>query len=232
MMEHYGAELVPFSPLSNEALPEDLGGLYIGGGYPEEYAEALSSNRSMLEAIRSFSMSDRPLYAECGGLMYLTEELVTKHGQRYSLAGVLPVATRMLTRLKSLGYVEVTLMQDSIWGEPGTKLRGHEFHYSEMAQPFPADSCWKTAYSIRRRSPQPTQVEGFQNGRILASYVHVHFASQPRAIGSFLEKCGEATGSYVLLSGQLTTFGALPGGSRIKSDLRAITPTSLEPPGA
>lgn len=194
MMEHCGTEFVPFSPISDEVLPEDLGGLYIGGGYPEEYAESLSSNRSMLEAIRSFSMSGRPLYAECGGLMYLSKEILTKQGQRYSLAGVLPVATRMLTGLKSLGYVEVILTEDSIWGEPGAKLRGHEFHYSEMAEPFPADSGWKTAYSIQRRSPQPTQVEGFQNGRILASYVHVHFASQPSAIGCFLEKCGEASG--------------------------------------
>jgi cobyrinic acid a,c-diamide synthase len=192
MMERRGAELAPFSPISDQGLPEALDGMYLGGGYPEEYAEALSSNRSLLEAVRSFAASGRPVYAECGGLMYLARELRTSEGKSYPLTGVLPTAIRMLTRLKSLGYVEVSLTEDSLWGPRGARFRGHEFHYSELAEPFPADSGWRRVYSVERRFGQPNEPEGFQKGRVLASYVHAHFASQPRRIEYFLTQCGDS----------------------------------------
>jgi cobyrinic acid a,c-diamide synthase len=192
MMERHGAELVSFSPISDPTLPESLDGIYLGGGYPEEHAEALSSNHSMLQSVRRFAASGRPVYAECGGLMYLARELKTGEGKSYPLAGVLPTTTRMLPGLKSLGYVEIAMTEDSLWGPRGAKLRGHEFHYSELAEPFPADSGWQRVYSIERRFDRPGEREGFQKGNVLASYVHVHFASQPRRIEYFLHNCGES----------------------------------------
>ena len=127
-----GAELAAFSPLADAALPEDLDGLYFGGGYPEVHAARLAANAPMLDAVRRFAASGRPVYAECGGLMYLGRALRTLDGARHALAGVLPVETTMLKTLKTLGYAEVTFAGDSLWGAAGDGCRGHEFHYSEI----------------------------------------------------------------------------------------------------
>ena len=198
MLERLGAELVTFSPLADQALPAGLDGLYCGGGYPEAYAEPLSDNGSMLVSIRSFAASGRPLYAECGGLMYLSKAVETMDGKEFPMANVLPVATKMQPRLTSLGYAEVELAEDSIWGKRGTTFRGHEFHYSEVVGPSPADLGWRTAYSVRRKSSADTTAEGFQKGCVLASYVHLHFASQPGTAEYFLEKCRETSSNEVI----------------------------------
>jgi cobyrinic acid a,c-diamide synthase len=185
-----GAELVPFSPITDSRLPADLDGIYFGGGYPEVHAARLAANANMLTDIRQFAASGRAIYAECGGLMYLGQSLAALDGMRHTMAGVLPIETAMLDRLKSLGYVEVTLQEDSLWGPRGSVFRGHEFHYSEITKPLPADSGWRTVYSVHHRSGEPVKREGFQKGRILASYVHGHFASHPRLIEAFLADCG------------------------------------------
>ena len=127
-----GAELAAFSPLADGALPEDLDGLYFGGGYPEIHATRLAANRPMLDAVRRFSASGRPVYAECGGLMYLGVALRTLDGARHAMAGVVPVETAMLKTLKTLGYTEATFTGDWLWGAAGDACRGHEFHYSEI----------------------------------------------------------------------------------------------------
>ncbi len=188
-----GCELIGFSPIEDEHLPEGIDGLYIGGGYPEEYAEALAENRVMLEAIRHFATMGRPLYAECGGLMYLAEGIETRDGNRYALVGLVPAWTRMLERRKSLGYVEVTLKGDSLWGARGMKLRGHEFHYSELVGDPTGDSAWQSIYSLRRQRSNGVTHEGYQRGRILATYVHAHFACRPEAIGHFVATCEETS---------------------------------------
>lgn len=182
-LERAGCELVPFSPLHDRALPTGLNGVYIGGGYPEEYAQALAANGGMLDAIRKFAMNSGTIYAECGGLMYLSEGIETLDGTRHSMLGLLPAWTRMCPRRQSLGYVEIRLTCDCPWGRSGDVLRGHEFHYSELTE-RPAD-C-KTAYELSyRRSVQPA-AEGFQRGSVLASYVHLHFGSQPDAVSHFV----------------------------------------------
>ncbi|MBM4044576.1 MAG: cobyrinate a,c-diamide synthase [Planctomycetes bacterium] len=188
-LELHGAELVPFSPMADDGLPGGLHGLYLGGGYPEENLEALSANRRMLQAVREFAESGRPVYAECGGLMYLAQEVERTDGTRLPLAGVLPVGVRMLGRLKSLGYVEVALTEDSLWGQRGATLRGHEFHYSELVG---SPAGWRTVYSLRRRRSDAVDAEGFQKGRVLASYVHLHLASRPEAVEWFLRQCEES----------------------------------------
>ena len=90
-----GCTIVPFSPVADRSLPEGLDALYMGGGYPEEMAAELSANEPMLDAVREFAKSGRPVYAECGGLMYLCRDLETVEGKRYPMAGLLPVGTKM-----------------------------------------------------------------------------------------------------------------------------------------
>jgi cobyrinic acid a,c-diamide synthase len=189
-MELRGAELIRFSPIENSSLPERLDALYIGGGYPEEHAEALSANGQMLTDIRQFAASGCPVYAECGGLIYISRSLETLDGKQYPFAGLLPVATRMLHRKKFLGYVEVTLKESSLWGSQSTTLRGHEFHYSELTGNPTVNRDWKNVYTVRRPLSGAATDEGFQCGRVLASYVHLHLASRPEAVERFITSCG------------------------------------------
>jgi len=184
-----GCELIEFSPLTDSAAPNGLDALYLGGGYPEEHAEQLSANLPMLDSIRRFAASGRPIYAECGGLMYLAQGIETRDGRRFELVGLLPHWTRMLDRLRSLGYVEVTLLQDSLFGRRGTSLRGHEFHYSELVDDPAASGLWTAAYLKSHRRALSPEPEGFQRGRVLASYVHTHFASRPGAAEHFVSVC-------------------------------------------
>jgi cobyrinic acid a,c-diamide synthase len=187
-LEAAGCELVFFSPLNDSALPDDLDGLYIGGGYPEEHALNLADNSSMLESVRAFVKSGKPVYAECGGLMYLSEGIELKDGRFHELVSILPARTKMLPGRKRLGYVEVSLLQDSLLGTSGDILRGHEFHYSELMS-LPDQSEWKPVYSLTyRRSDKPVS-EGYQKGNVLATYAHTHFASRPKAVQNFKTLC-------------------------------------------
>lgn len=191
-LEAAGARLVHFSPLSDPCLPAGLDGLYIGGGYPEEHAAALAANAGMLASVRDFAASGRPVYAECGGLMYLAQGIKTLDEVRHGMAGVLPVWTRMLPRRKALGYVEVSPEEGSLFAGPGACLRGHEFHYSEIVDPGAEPEGWRPAYRLRRRREASPVAEGFQRGRILASYVHLHFGSHPDAARRFVRRCEES----------------------------------------
>ena len=185
-----GCTVQRFSPLADRRLPTGLDALYFGGGYPEVHAEALSANASMLADVRAFATAGRPIYAECGGLMYLCRALETKAGKSHPLVGLVPGVVRMLDRLKTLGYVEADLQADSLWGPRGTVLRGHEFHYSELTD-NPADrDGWNTAYTLKKYRSEDRQPEGFQRGRVLASYVHLHLASRPEAVDYFVNHCG------------------------------------------
>jgi cobyrinic acid a,c-diamide synthase len=188
-LEAHGCELVRFSPLKDRSVPVGLDGMYIGGGYPEEYADELAENRTMREDIRKFSESGRPLYAECGGLMYLSQGIESRDGTRIPLVGLLPFWTKMLERLKSLGYVEFTLSEESLFGKAGDQLRGHEFHYSEIVDDATGGNEWHDVYRGQRRRSDAILREGFQRGQTLASYVHVHFASRPHSVGHFVSKC-------------------------------------------
>ena len=191
-LEASGCELIRFSPIHDSGVPERVDGLYIGGGYPEEYAGALSANRGMLQSIKDFSDSGKPVYAECGGLMLLSQGIETTDGRRFEMVGLLPGWTRMLDRLRSLGYVEVTLQDESLFGEPGQKLRGHEFHYSVLTDDPCGDDDWRTMYRLQRMRSEESPREGFQHRLTLASYIHVHFASRPEAVEHFVSICRES----------------------------------------
>jgi cobyrinic acid a,c-diamide synthase len=193
VFERLGAELIFFSPLLDTQLPEGVDALYLGGGYPEVHAPALSQNRGLLASIRAFAESGRVVYAECGGLVYLSQSIETLEGKALPLAGVLPFRTRMLERRKALGYVEVETTAPSVWGGNRTLLRGHEFHYSEIVGKEPLPEGWSRTYRVQaRRSAEPVR-EGYARGNILASYMHLHWACHEDAARHFLESCAQAS---------------------------------------
>lgn len=188
-LEDRGCELVSFSPAGDSCLPAGLDALYFGGGYPEELAQELSENAAMIADIIKFARSGRPVYAECGGLMYLCRSLEKADGSVHPLAGLIPADTRMHKSLQALSYTEVELQEDSLWGEKGSVARGHEFHYSQLlANPSGVDG-WRSAYVMRRRRGSPPEEEGFQKGRVLASYAHLHLASRPALLDYFIKTC-------------------------------------------
>ncbi|MDO9585978.1 MAG: cobyrinate a,c-diamide synthase [Syntrophales bacterium] len=189
-MEAQGCELIFFSPLQDESLPAGITGLYIGGGYPEVHAGELSANKGMLKSIRAFAASGRPVYAECGGLLYLSMSIETAEGECYPMADVIPARTRMRTSKKFLGYVEARLTGDSLWGVEGDILRGHEFHYSELVPDGIDNPNWQPVYALKRKRSGTVIPEGFQCGNVLASYAHLHYASRPAAVERFVTKCG------------------------------------------
>jgi cobyrinic acid a,c-diamide synthase len=184
-----GAELVYFSPIQDQELP-NVDGLYIGGGYPEVHAQALEANLAMKNAIRKFGESGHPIYAECGGLMYLTDEIITLDNKSHSMVGLVPGTTQMGEKLKALGYVEVTTESDSILGQAGVRFRGHQFRYSDFTPK--TDSAIQLTYRIRKRRGKETSTEGYRFKNILASYVHGHWASNPSIAESYIESCVKA----------------------------------------
>ena len=179
-----GAELVYWSPLTDRVLPA-VDGLYLGGGYPELHAAALRANTEIINSMRTFAAGGRPIYAECGGLMYLAEALEDLDGVTHPMVGLLPATVRMRPRRLSLSYTEVTLRAASPLGPSGTVARGHEFHFSSL-DPVPATVA--RAYRLRRRRGEERD-EGYQIGNALLSYVHLHFASSPHMATSFVEAC-------------------------------------------
>jgi cobyrinic acid a,c-diamide synthase len=188
LLEAFGAQLVPFSPMSDACLPADLDGIYLGGGYPELYASQLADNRAMRDAVRLESRRGMPIYGECGGMMYLGRELVDPDGRLYPMSGCLALRTRMQTRLRSLGYRHLTLQADTIIGPKGLNARGHEFHYSDVAD-GPDSRTVALDYVIRGQRDQAPRSEGYRVGRTLGSYVHLHFGSCPEAARAFVETC-------------------------------------------
>jgi len=187
-LERAGATLIAFSPIRDDALPDGLDGLYIGGGYPEVYAQELSRNTGMIRSVADFAESGKPVYAECGGLMYLSNGVETTDGARYPFTGALPVWTRMRRGFKSLGYATATLRNDTLLGAQGETIRGHMFHYSELAEDPLGCEGWSAAYTVQRNRGGE-MAEGYSRGDILATYLHTSLGAHPRAVESFVERC-------------------------------------------
>jgi len=185
-LEHFGAQIVHFSPLTDTELPPDLHGLYLGGGYPELLATQLAENHPMMQAIGAQARAGMPIYAECGGLMYLSREITDLDGQPHPMAGLLPLKVRMLPSLRSLGYREIILVADGLLGPPGTRARGHEFHYSEIVSESPDLG---RLYRIMDRQGENSRPEGYTLGNVLASYVHLHFSSNPELARHLVGNC-------------------------------------------
>lgn len=179
MLERAGAEIILFSPLHDRQLPENLDGLYLGGGYPELYAEKLSINITMRDNIKMFSRAGKPVYGECGGFMYLTRSITDIKGKLHPMAGVYPVAARMGKKLCRLGYRRIEMMTDTLLGERGAYCYGHEFHYSEIDE---MDSHVKRAYVL-----DDDREEGYLVDNTLAGYVHLHWGRTPQVAEQFVK---------------------------------------------
>lgn len=178
MLRSSGAELVYFSPLSDKALPEGIGGIYLGGGYPELHCRTLEGNRLLRDEIRRSVESGMPVYAECGGLMYLGKA-IEAGGRSFRMCGVFPWTTSLLQKRKALGYREAALTDSCPFLTRG-RIRGHEFHYSEMR----GQEGVQSAYRLSEGGP-----EGFVHRKALASYIHLHFASNPAFAEGFAASC-------------------------------------------
>src|SRR5262249_7923526 len=127
-----GAEVVPFSPLLDEHLPDNVDLVYLGGGYPELHARRLAENRPLAEELRRYHAGGGAVYAECGGVVYFGRALVDGAGRGFPMLDLLPLRTVMQSRLAALGYVTWRATADGILGPAGTEWRGHEFHYSRL----------------------------------------------------------------------------------------------------
>lgn len=182
LLSALGAELVEFSPLEDEALPPRSGGLLLGGGYPELYAERLSQNTRMLRALREAALGGMPTIAECGGFMLLCGALVTAEGREYPMAGVLPGKVRMGNRLSRFGYARLTAKKDNLLCRAGESLRAHSFHYSGaedegdafLAEKPGREGSWECVHAT---------------GTLFAGYPHLHLCGAPDAAGRFVGAC-------------------------------------------
>ena len=184
-LERAGARLAFWSPIADTALPE-ADGLYLGGGYPELYGRELAANGPMREAVRAFARSGRPVYAECGGLMYLAESLTDLDGSVWPMAGVLPAPVVMERTRLVIGYREVMLTSAGPLGPAGTRARGHEFHCSRLGD-VPASVA--RLYTVTDGREGTARTEGFVVGATLMSYVHLHFGSNPALAANFVAAC-------------------------------------------
>jgi len=186
-LEALGADLIRFAPTRDAKLPA-VDGLYFGGGYPEAVADQLAGNATMIEAIRAFARIGGPIYAECGGLMYLSRGIRTLEGRLFPTVGLIPAETVMSDRLQALGYVEVETRQRSVLGPARLRFRGHQFRYSNLEG---VQGDVERIYEVRPRWGRPPFDEGYSIGNLLASYVHAHWASNPRAAEGFVRSCAE-----------------------------------------
>ncbi len=176
-----GAELVPFSPVHDSVLPEHIAGIYIGGGFPEEYAHRLSANERMRAALARLLQKGMPCYAECGGLMYLCLSIRIASGEELPMVGAIARQSVMSSGPGGfvLGYREATALRDTLLTRRGEVVRGHEFHYSRLNAPLAREEA---AYEFTARG----QVEGFAHDNFLASYLHLSFSGFPPAAGRFV----------------------------------------------
>jgi len=189
LLEAWGAELVPFSPITDDTLPPDIGGVYIGGGFPEIYAGELAANNSMKKSVKAAARTGMPLYGECGGLMYLGETIHDFDGKAYVMTGVLPIKAHIDRPQLTLGYRTVQALADGPFLRKGESTRGHEFHWSNLD----STTVLTPAYSVLEIDGRD---EGFHRGNVLASYIHVHLGSLPSMAPRFVDICRRFRENY------------------------------------
>jgi cobyrinic acid a,c-diamide synthase len=187
LLTAWGADLVPFSLLEDAALPPHVNGVYMGGGFPEMFAAPLCDNAGMRASIRAAAERGLPIYAECGGLMYLGRGIEDLEGRYYEMAGVLPGRSTMQGARLTLGYRTIRARAGNCLLATGETVRGHEFHFSSMQDSPEQDGAHALppAYDVL---DQPGRCEGFVTHNVLASYIHVHLGSKaslaPRVVGA------------------------------------------------
>lgn len=183
LLSAYGAELVFFSPLKGEKVPKNVHGLYIGGGFPEEFAEKLAKNAEVKSSIKKAIEDGMPTLAECGGFMYLTETIETTEGKQYEMVGAIRGKVRIHNKLAAIGYREVRGEKGNYLLPSGFAAKGHEFHYST----YEAEKDLPFAYDIKGLRKE--QKEGVRLGNLVAGYTHIHFASCPELVHNWVKQC-------------------------------------------
>jgi cobyrinic acid a,c-diamide synthase len=190
VLKAWGAEIIPFSPINDSTLPP-VDGLIFGGGFPEMFVNELTNNTSMHESIRQACREGMPLYAECGGFMYLTKKIIDFNGQEYDMVGVIPAKCNMQSKLQTVGYVEATALTDSVLCAAGDVLRGHEFHFSQMTHDDDIQESFPWAFEFKKTRTGAVYSGGYAYKNIVASYLHMHFAGNEQNALRFLTKCME-----------------------------------------
>ena len=176
LLRSLGAELVPFSPIADAALPENIRGLYLGGGYPELYAESLSENQSMKDSIRQALEAGLPCIAECGGFLYLQKELEGR-----PMVGFLPGTGHNTGKLSRFGYVTLTAQKDNLLCAAGEQIPAHEFHYYDT-------TCNGEDFLAQKADGRAWRC-GIATENLYAGFPHFHFYAHPQMAARFLEKC-------------------------------------------
>jgi len=186
LLAAWGAELRFVSPLHDSRLPVDAQGVYIGGGFPELYATELEANSEFKRALVEAAEAGMPIYAECGGLMYISQGIINFEGSKHAMVGLIPGWTAMQKKRARIGYAVAETLQNSILAPRGMRLRGHLFHWSKLLELIES-----AAYRILEPEEQ---LEGFILGpesNVLGSYFHLHFGSEPSLAKRFVESCAQ-----------------------------------------
>ena len=178
VLRELGAEIVPFSPIADEKLPEHIDGLYLGGGYPELYEKRLAENQTMRNSVKNAIESGLPTVAECGGFLYLLETL-----DGAAMAGVLPTTAHMTRKLQPFGYVSLTAQRDNLLCSAGENFPAHEFHYAQAGD---------NGADFRAVKPNGRAWDcGFASDTLYAGFPHLYFRAKPEIAAHFVRKCAE-----------------------------------------
>ncbi|HVC05407.1 MAG TPA: cobyrinate a,c-diamide synthase [Candidatus Acidoferrales bacterium] len=175
LLEDAGAEIVTFSPLDDHALPRDLGLISMGGGITEAFVPRLAANRTFIESLRRARATGVPIYAEGSGLQYSARSLRTSDGEVHEMAGLVPIDVALEAGTLHSGYRDLSIATDSMLGPAGTRLRGHEFHFSRVLS---GGDCLSPAYSMHDCDGEPLGCEGWSDRSLLASFIHLHFGQE------------------------------------------------------
>jgi cobyrinic acid a,c-diamide synthase len=188
-LEQQGARLVEINALEDPLLPPQLDGLYIGGGFPETHAQQLSENLSFRNAVKAAAQAGLPIYAECGGLMFLGEAIITQQGEKFPMVGLFPYEFVMGRKPQGHGYTILEVDRDNPFFPPGTILKGHEFHYSRIQpEPGPQENL---VFKVNRGAGLGGQREGLVYHNVLATYTHLHTLGSPEWAAGIVRRARE-----------------------------------------
>ncbi|SDG93799.1 cobyrinate a,c-diamide synthase [Desulfosporosinus hippei] len=177
LAEGLNASIIPFSPLHDHSIPQDLDGIFLGGGFPELHLKELSQNKPFIKSLQDFAASGKPIYAECGGYMYLGQSITDFEGNELPMAGIIPMKAEMTKRLQGIGYRKGVFREGNFFGPGGTTVQGHEFHYSRVIY----EKEYPPAYELFR-GDKVDRLEGYARDNIIASYLHLHFSGHPELL--------------------------------------------------
>ncbi len=192
LLEDAGAELVEWSPLADPQLPPDIQGLYFGGGFPEVFAETLAANQSARTSVAAAIRAGMPTYAECGGLMYLCDRIIDFNDRSYPMVGIF-ATTAVMGKKLTLGYRQLTALQNSLLFDLGDRVWGHEFHRSTLTDLPPQPLYTLNGYE----SSLIFAPEGWCQYQIQAAYTHLHFGTRPDLPARFINRCRQFSQLFI-----------------------------------